>query len=190
VNHPKGPGLCDLSVTKSLVVNVKRCNIPLYRVFIALCKNIHISYMAQQIIRGGSSKRRTRRHSKKRKVLGGEGGASDYGVKVWGYDQVAVPNQGNFIKANPITGGGIAAPFMNTPPSMDPVPSIGDMTKQAIDAQNTSMKQMTIPQINTAVQSDSAAPKMSGGRKSRRLKRSKRKYGHKIRNGRRTKTVY
>jgi hypothetical protein len=132
----------------------------------------------------------SKRHSKKRKVLGGEGGASDYGVKVWGYDQVADPNQGNVIKANTITGGGAAAPFMNTPPSMDPLLSTADMTKQTLEMQNASMKQMAEPQINPAVQSDSAAPRMSGGRKTRRLKRSKRKYGHKIRNGRRTKTVY
>lgn len=132
-----------------------------------------------------SSKRRSIR--RKRKIRGGADSTSDWGVKVWGVDQVADPNQGNVIKANVVTGG--AAPFMNAPPTSPEMVSTADMSKQALDMQSTSMKYMVTPQITSNVQSDSTLPK-TGGRRRTKRRGSKRKYGHKIRNGRRTKTIY
>jgi len=124
--------------------------------------------------------------SKRRSIRGGDS-AADWGVKVWGINQVADPNQGNVIKANPVTGG--ATPFMNAPPTMGEMVSTTDMTKQALDMQGASMKYMTTPQVQSTVQSESTLPK-TGGRRRTRRRGSKRKYGHKIRNGRRTKTIY
>jgi hypothetical protein len=113
--------------------------------------------------------------------------AAEWGVKVWGINQVADPNQGNVIKANPVTGG--ASSFMNVPPTMGETASTADMSKQALDMQGASVKYMVTPQVTANVQSDSTLPKTGGRRKTKR-RRSKRKYGQKIRNGRRTKTIY
>jgi hypothetical protein len=128
----------------------------------------------------------SKKRSSLRKMHGGNS-AADWGVKVWGINQVADPNQGNVIKANPVTGG--ATPFMNAPPTMGEMVSTTDMTKQALDMQGASMKYMTTPQVQSTVQSESTLPK-TGGRRRTRRRGSKRKYGHKIRNGRRTKTIY
>ena len=123
---------------------------------------------------------------KTRKMRGGDS-AAEYGVKVWGYDQVADPVQGNVIKANLVAGG--AAPYMNIPPTMGETLSTADMSKQALEMQGASMKYMITPQVTEAVQSESALPK-TGGRRRTKRRGSKRKYGHKIKNGRRTKTIY
>ena len=117
-----------------------------------------------------SFKRRSKTQSKRRRIRGGEGGASDFGVKLWGYNQVADPNQGNLIKANVISGGGVAAPYMNAPPTMGEMPSTGDMSKQALDIQNASIKNMTTTQVASNVQTQSVLPKMGGRRKTRRVK--------------------
>lgn len=126
-----------------------------------------------------SKKRRSVR--RQRKVRGGNS-AADYGVKMWGYDQVANSQQGNVIQAQVQKGG--TTPFVNTVPSMGELPSTADMSKQAVDMQDASMKNMITPKIEANVQSDSVLPKTGGRRKS------KRKYGQKIKNGRRTKTFY
>ena len=124
----------------------------------------------------------------KRKVRGGQGGAADYGVKTWGYDQVADPNQGNVIKANTLTGG--AAPYTPPPPpSMNEMVTTSEMSNQAIQMQDASVKNMITPKTDANIQSDSVSPKTGGKRKTKR-RRSKRKYGHKIKNGRRTKTIH
>jgi hypothetical protein len=132
-----------------------------------------------------SKKRRSVRRG--RKVHGGEGSAADYGVKVWGHDQVADPNKGNVIKANLVTGG--AVPFSNTPPTMDQTISTANMSKQALDMQGASINYMITPKVAANIQSESVLPKTGGRRKTKR-RVSKRKYGHNIRNGRRTKTIY
>lgn len=128
---------------------------------------------------------------KSRKVRGGQGSAADYGVKIWGYDQVADPNQGNVIKANPITGGaGAAAPYTPlSPPSMNEMVSTSDMSNQALQMQDASIKNMITPKTDANIQSDTVSPKTGGKRKTKR-RGSKRKYGHKIKNGRRTKTIH
>lgn len=120
-------------------------------------------------------------------MRGGADSAADWGVKVWGVDQVGDPNQGNVIKANPMTGG--SAPYTNTLPTSPDMVSTADMSKQALDMQGASVKYMVTPQVSANVQSDSTLPKTGGRRKTRR-RGSKRKYGHKIRNGRRTKTIH
>ena len=132
-----------------------------------------------------SKKRRSVRRG--RKLRGGEGSAADYGVKVWGHDQVADPTKGNVIKANIVSGG--AVPFTNTPPTMGETISTADMSKQALGMQDASIKYMTTPKVEANIQSESVSPKTGGRRKTKR-RVSKRKYGHKIRNGRRTKTIY
>lgn len=126
------------------------------------------------------SKSKKRRSVRRRKVRGGNS-AADYGVKVWGYDQVANPQQGNVIQAQVQKGG---TPFVNTLPSMGQLPSTTDMTKQALDMQDASVRNMLTPKLEANVQSDSVLPKTGGRRKS------KRKYGQKIKNGRRTKTFH
>jgi hypothetical protein len=78
---------------------------------------------------------------------------------------------------------------MNTLPTSPDMVSTADMSKQALDMQGASMKYMTTPQMTVNVQSDSTLPKTGGRRKTKRGG-SKRKYGYKIRNGRRTKTIY
>lgn len=133
-----------------------------------------------------SSKRQTK--CRKRNIYGGANSTSDWGVKVWGIDQVADLNQGNVIKANPVTGGA-AAPFMNDTPTINQSISIDNMNKQSLDMQSSSMKYMVTPQITSNVQSSSTLPKVGGRRRTKR-RGSKRKYGHKIKNGRRTKTIY
>ena len=132
-----------------------------------------------------SKKRRSVRRG--RKLRGGEGSAADYGVKVWGHDQVADPNKGNVIKANLVTGG--AVPFSNDLPKMDSTISTADMSKQALDMQDASINYMITPKVQANINSESVSPKTGGRRKTKR-RVSKRKYGHKIRNGRRTKTIY
>ena len=134
-----------------------------------------------------SRSKRTKKRRSVRKIRGGADSAADWGVKVWGVDQVAAPNQGNFIQAHVQKGG--AAPYTNTLPTSPDMPSTADMSKQAIDMQGASMKYMVTPQTPANVQSDSTLPKTGGRRKTKR-RGSKRKYGHKIRNGRRTKTIY
>jgi hypothetical protein len=128
-----------------------------------------------------NSSKKKRSIRRRRKVRGGNS-AADHGVKMWGYDQVADPRQGNVIQAQVQKGG--TAPFVNTPPTLSELPSSADMSKQAVDMQDASMKNMLTPKIEENVQSDSVLPKTGGRRKS------KRKYGQKIRNGRRTKTIY
>ena len=111
-----------------------------------------------------------RRSLRKHKMRGGDS-AADWGVKVWGINQVADPNQGNVIKANPVTGG--ASSFMNVPPTMGETASTADMSKQALDMQGASVKYMVTPQVAANVQSDSTLPKTGGRRKTKR-RRSKR----------------
>jgi len=139
-----------------------------------------ICYMARFSIFNMFSKSKKRRSVRRRRRVGGS--AADYGVKVWGYDQMADPRQGNVIQAQVQKGG--TAPFVNTVPSMGELPSTADMSKQALDMQDASVRNMLTPKMEANVQSDSALPKTGGRRKS------KRKYGQKIKNGRRTKTFY
>jgi len=130
-------------------------------------------------------KRRTRQ--KGRKIKGGEG-AADYGVKVWGYNQIADPHQGNVIQSQFMTGkqtGG--APFANTPPNIPNV-NITDAQNGALQMQKASIDQMTSSSPAPYVQSHSVIPQTGG--KSKRRRRSKRKYRHTVKNGRRTKTIY
>jgi hypothetical protein len=134
-----------------------------------------------------SRSKRSKKRRSVRKMRGGADSAADWGVKVWGVDQVGDPNQGNVIKANPMTGG--SAPYTNTLPTSPDMVSTADMSKQALDMQGASVKYMVTPQVSANVQSDSTLPKTGGRRKTRR-RGSKRKYGHKIRNGRRTKTIH
>lgn len=138
-----------------------------------------ICYMARFSIFNMFSASKKRRSIRRRRK---GGSAADYGVKVWGYDQVADPMQGNVIQAQVQKGG--TAPFVNTVPSMGESVSTADMSKQALDMQDASMKNMLTPKMEANVQSQSASPKTGGRRKS------KRKYGQKIKNGRRTKTFY
>lgn len=144
------------------------------------------AYLRRRTMFSNCKSIRKRSGRKTRKMRGGDS-AAEYGVKVWGYDQVADPVQGNVIKANLVAGG--AAPYMNIPPTMGETLSTADMSKQALEMQGASMKYMITPQVTEAVQSDSALPK-TGGRRRTKRRGSKRKYGHKIKNGRRTKTIY
>ena len=148
----------------------------------------HIYYMKRFTLFSMFSKcNSSKKRRSVRRVRGGEGSAADYGVKVWGHDQVADPNKGNVIKANLVTGG--AVPFTNTPPTMGETISTADMSKQALEMQDSSIKYMTTPKVEANIQSESVSSKTGGRRKTKR-RVSKRKYGHKIRNGRRTKTIY
>ena len=131
------------------------------------------------------SKKRTRSRKAQRKIKGGDG-ASDYGVKVWGYDQVAGPHQGNVIQVKQ-TGGA----FANAAPDV-PNMDMGQQQNMALSMQSASINQMTSNTPPAYVQSQSVTPQ-KGGKRRRRTKRvrgSKRKYGHTVRNGRRTKTIY
>lgn len=141
-----------------------------------------ICYMARFNLFNMFSKSKKRRSVRRRRKVRGGNSAADYGVKMWGYDQMADPLQGNVIQAQVQKGG--TAPFVNTLPSMGQLPSTTDMTKQALDMQDASVRNMLTPKMEANVQSDSVLPKTGGRRKS------KRKYGQKIKNGRRTKTFY
>ena len=141
--------------------------------------------MARRFTRSKNNKSARRRRS----IRGGDGdrGAADYGVKVWGFDQVADPNQGNAIHANKVMSGGA---FLNALPTMDNSMSSANMSKQALDMQNASVQQMVSTAQPATVQSQSSLPQTGGRRRRHRRRGSKRKYGYKIKNGRGTKTIY
>jgi hypothetical protein len=133
-------------------------------------------------------RRQARRRKTQRRIKGGEG-AADHGVKVWGFDQVADPHQGNVIQTQSVTekqtGG--AAPYINTPPEA-PTMNMADMQNSALQMQKSSVDQMTDNSPPPVIQSQSVTPHTGG--KSKRRRRSKRKYRDTVKNGRRTKTIY